>query len=39
MEDLRTRTGLDIHYIAIRNIDFVRDTATVRVFYFERKVN
>lgn len=39
MEDLRTRTGLDIHYIAIRNIDFVRDTATVRVFYFERKVH
>ncbi len=39
MDDLRTRTGLDIHYIAIRNIDFVRDTATVRVFYFERKVN
>jgi len=37
MEDLRTRTGLDIHFISIQNIDFVRDTATVRVFYYERK--
>jgi len=36
-EDLRLRTGLDIHFISIRNIDFVRDTATVRVFYYERK--
>ena len=37
MEDLRTRTGLDIHFISIQNIDFVRDTATVRVFYYERR--
>jgi len=37
MEDLRTRTGLDIHFISIQNIDFVRDTATVRVFYYQRK--
>jgi len=36
-EDLRLRTGLDIHFISIRNIDFVRDTATVRVFYYEQK--
>ena len=37
MEDLRTRTGLDIHFISIQNIDFVRDTAIVRVFYYERR--
>ena len=37
MDDLRTRTGLDIHFISIQNIDFVRDTATVRIFYYERK--
>ncbi len=37
VEDLRSRTGLDIHFISIRDIDFVRDTATVRVFYYERK--
>jgi hypothetical protein len=37
IEDLRNRTGLDIHYVNVRNIDFVRDTATVRVYYYERK--
>ena len=37
MEDLRKRTGLDIHFLSIKSIDFVRDTATVRVFYYERK--
>jgi Domain of unknown function (DUF4956) len=37
MEDLRNRTGLDIHFLSIQSIDFVRDTATVRVFYYERK--
>jgi len=37
MEDLRTRTGLDIHFISIQNIDFVRDTAIVRVFYYQRR--
>lgn len=37
LDDLRARTGLDIHYFLVKNIDFVRDTATVRVFYYERK--
>jgi Domain of unknown function (DUF4956) len=37
IEDLRKRTGLDIHFITIQNIDFVRDTATVRIFYYQRK--
>jgi hypothetical protein len=36
LEDLRNRTGLDIHFISIRNIDFVRDTAMVRVYYYDR---
>lgn len=35
-EELRKRTGLDIHFIRVLDIDFVRDTATVRVFYYER---
>lgn len=38
MEELRKRTGLDIHYITVRNIDFVRDTATVRIFYYEAPI-
>lgn len=35
LQDLRERTGLDIHFATIQNIDFVRDTATVRVFYHD----
>jgi hypothetical protein len=35
MEDLRNRTGLDIHFLSIQNIDFVRDTAIIRVFYYD----
>lgn len=35
LEDLRQRTGLDIHYIRIRNVDYLRDTATIRIYYFE----
>jgi hypothetical protein len=36
LDDLRNRTGLDIHFISIRNIDFIRDTAMVRVYYYDR---
>ena len=37
MEDLKTRTGLNIHRIAIGKVDFLRDTATVRIYYYENK--
>ena len=36
LEDLRQRTGLDIHYISIRGVDYLRDTATIRIYYFEK---
>lgn len=36
-EELRQRTGLDIHFIRVLDIDFVRDTARVRIFYYERE--
>jgi hypothetical protein len=39
MEDLRNRTGLDIHFLSIQSIDFVRDTAVVRVYYYDRRVD
>jgi hypothetical protein len=26
---------LDIHFLSIQNIDFVRDTAIIRVFYYD----
>ena len=35
LEDLCNRTGLDIVRIEIRRIDFLKDTANIRVFYYE----
>ena len=35
LEDMRERTGLNIHRAEIGRIDFLRDTARVRVFYYE----
>ena len=33
--DLKERTGLDIIRIEIRRIDFLRDVANIRIFYYE----
>lgn len=33
VEDLKIRTGLPIHRVEIKNINFLRDTAKVHVFY------
>ncbi len=33
--DLKERTGLDIHRVEIGRIDFMRDVARIRIFYFE----
>lgn len=33
--DLKTRTGLNITRVDVRKIDFLRDTAQIRIFYFE----
>lgn len=35
LQDLRQRTGLDIHFVTVQNIDFVRDIADLRIFYHE----
>ncbi len=35
MTDLTQRTGLHINRIEIGNIDFLRDTANIRIFYYE----
>ena len=35
MEDLRNRTGINIIRIEIRRIDFLRDIANIRIFYYE----
>ena len=35
MKDLRDRTGLNITRVEERRIDFLRDTAQIRIFFFE----
>jgi hypothetical protein len=35
LEDLRKRTGLNIHRVVINRINFLRDTAIIRVYYYE----
>ena len=37
LEDLRNRTGYDIHRFNIVKIDFLRDMASIRVYYFDSK--
>lgn len=37
LEDLRTRTGLNIHRFSITKVDFLRDMATIRVYYYDTK--
>jgi hypothetical protein len=40
IEDLKKRTGLNIHKISIGRVDYLRDTANVKVYYYEsRKSN
>lgn len=35
LEDLRNRSGLNIHRYQIVKINFLRDTATIKVYYYE----
>jgi hypothetical protein len=35
LEDLRTRTGIDIHRAEVQKIDFLRDTAQVKIYYYD----
>ena len=37
IDDLKSRTGLPIHRIEIQNINFLRDTAKVHVFYHAKE--
>ena len=33
IEDLKQRTGLSIHAVKVEKIDFLRDTASIKIFY------
>ncbi|HNI45810.1 MAG TPA: DUF4956 domain-containing protein, partial [Chitinophagales bacterium] len=35
LADLRQRTGLNIHRIEIQRVDFMRDIARIKVYYYE----
>ena len=35
IEDIKERTGLNVTRVEVRRIDFLRDTAQIRIFYFE----
>lgn len=37
MADLRERTGLDIHKVSIQYIDFLKDTAELKVYYYQKQ--
>ena len=36
-EDLENRTGLIINDVTVGNIDFLKDIATVTIFYYKKK--
>ncbi|WP_428221955.1 DUF4956 domain-containing protein [Flavobacterium croceum] len=35
LNDLKERTGLNIHRISIGRIDFLKDIAHIKVYYYE----
>lgn len=35
IEDLRMRTGLNIHKVLVSKIDFTKDTAIVKIYYYD----
>ena len=35
LSDLKERTGIDVIRVEIRRINFLRDTANLRIFYYE----
>lgn len=37
IKDLKERTGLNIHRVAIGKVNFLKDTAVVKVYYYEEK--
>lgn len=38
IDDLKERTGLPVHRVEIVNINFLRDIAVLKIFYFARKI-
>ena len=39
LQDLKTRTGIDVVRVEIRRVDFLKDIAYLRIFYYENDKN
>lgn len=37
IDDLRMRTGLNVHKVYIKKIDFLRDTALLKIYYYDEE--
>jgi hypothetical protein len=37
IDDIKKRTGLNIHRLEIEEINFLRDTANIKIYYYEKK--
>jgi hypothetical protein len=35
IEDIKKRTGINVHRVSIQKIDFLRDAAQIKIFYYE----
>ncbi|NUM31533.1 MAG: DUF4956 domain-containing protein [Bacteroidetes bacterium] len=35
LEDIKNRTGLKVHRFSIQKIDFLKDSATLKIYYYE----
>ena len=35
IEDIKKRTGINVHRVSVQKIDFLRDSAQIKIFYFE----
>ncbi len=35
IEDIKRRTGINVHRVTIQKIDFLKDSAQIKIFYFE----
>ena len=35
INDLKTRTGINIHRLSIHKIDFLKDSAVIKIYYYE----
>jgi hypothetical protein len=38
LEDLRVRTGLAVHRVEVQEMDFLKDSALIMIFYYQGTV-